>query len=174
MCPGVVIGSRVELLPRFKGIATMDAGKLICRGSLLNFCPASRGLRLSNAVTRFSNCLVELLPRFKGIATLLCLFFIFRLEVELLPRFKGIATRRSVLLLLTFMSLNFCPASRGLRRSTLKQSLSCFSVELLPRFKGFATSISLLLKDPRLVELLPRFKGIATRRGSFRYGTSNS
>ena len=58
----------VELLPRFKGIATFPGGRRERRRT------------------------VELLPRFKGIATCDPASEIVCVTVELLPRFKGIAT----------------------------------------------------------------------------------
>ena len=58
----------VELLPRFKGIATPLDEFLDIRGG------------------------VELLPRFKGIATSSVKPRTLARKVELLPRFKGIAT----------------------------------------------------------------------------------
>ena len=61
--------SPVELLPRFKGIATE--------------------LEIGDGV--FAD-VVELLPRFKGIATLPPSEVLPLRRVELLPRFKGIAT----------------------------------------------------------------------------------
>ena len=60
---------RVELLPRFKGIATERSTTYLINFEELNFCPASRGLRLLFDDGTVERHLVELLPRFKGIAT---------------------------------------------------------------------------------------------------------
>ena len=87
------------------------------RTRLLNFCPASRGLRHNLLNLAYLDRFVELLPRFKGIATLTVNYaYMPVVMVELLPRFKGIATLGHI-----------------------SDFLFEVRVELLPRFKGIAT-----------------------------------
>ena len=129
----------VELLPRFKGIAT-HGRRINKERGLLNFCPDSRGLRLAEAGSgtcpprRLNFC-----PDSRGLRQSSKRPFYRLNHVELLPRFKGIATTVA-----------------------FQQQLFVF-VELLPRFKGIATGSRGGPGDQPTVELLPRFKGIATQ-----------
>ena len=114
--------------------------------------------------------LVELLPRFKGIATFPVGYdALVIILLNFCPASRGL--RRDVTAAIFFFGgLNFCPASRGLRRAGNPTGSPKLAVELLPRFKGIATELCGRRLLTLLVELLPRFKGIATvLEGQFLY-----
>ena len=88
------------------------------RTRLLNFCPASRGLRHSKYRLTRSIHWLNFCPASRGL----------RLTVG-----NGNYS---------LSGLNFCPASRGLRLVTVITATEPDRVELLPRFKGIATGFS--------------------------------
>ena len=105
----------VELLPRFKGIATPQSLKQGTQFHRLNFCPASRGLRPTQGPDPAYPIRVELLPRFKGIATdAPSSNSQDPRQLNFCPASRGLRQVLSFRLHLR-IGLNFCPASRGLR-----------------------------------------------------------